>query len=422
MADMVPAGYRSVVDPVAARALFAELPGTARLRSDSYATRWAVWRALTDHVDDEGMVIAGQARIAERASYHAGRYIGRSTAGNHLRALVAEGAISVLPGASKEALGSERDRASVYVFLTPVVEDQVDADVELTDEQLAEVDRVSAQLESRLVPVHEHGHLPEGSAHTRTQEITHPHKHSGFPCSTTDSGHPANRHNPSQRPSVLGREHVETPGPARRERPGRFAARTGPERALAAQWIAATMGWNIQRRRFAAVTEKELRVVCARFFAAGWCPAAVVQGFLVQPDGTPWPGPLPNPDQRDHPDKPRIRCLAAVLTTRLTAWLDPMGHPISPPVPTELPPRGRPRKTAPAASATPTAVRSDQAAAALALFRAGNNQQLAARAAEQAPRSARYDAAWWPEPASRDATDDRSGLRAVYLRAQIDRR
>lgn len=422
LAELVPAGYQPVLNRAAALNRFQQLPSTAVLRSDSHATRWALWQALVDHLDNNtGLAIVGQAQLAQRASQYAGKPIARSTAGNHLRALAAENAISLEPGASKEALNSDRDRAPAYVILTPD-DDQADQEeAPLTADQLAEVDRLAKQLDQMVAaPVDELGHLPERSAHTRKEEITHPRKDAHFPSSDTP---PEATYGTSPR-SVLGSPPTERPGPARREHPERYQPRTGPERAIAVAWISAIMGWATHRRRFAALTDKELRKITGSYFAAGWSPAAIVRAFKVRPDGSTWEGPLPTPDQRDAADQPRIRNLWAVLTHRLAAWRDPLGQPLDPPFPSQLPPRGRPRKPPTTPPPPPRPARSAQVEAELAAWRARNSQQRARKAADEAERQARLHAQWNPAPAGdADPDHNRPGrLIAVHLRADIARR
>ena len=384
--ELTPAGYRPVYDRAEALARFDRLPGTAWLRVDSYATRRAVWQALVEFLSHEtGLAVAGQAAIAARASVHAGRRIARSTAGNHLRALADEQAVGVETGASKEILNSDRDRASVYVILAPVEDPSPADEAELTAEQQAEVDRLAAQLDQRAAgspSVDELGHLPEGSAHTHMGDITQPRTTTFFSSSgtvlhgTTDA---------TSAKTVLGRPAAERHGTLRREHPERFNPRTAPEREIAVAWISSVMGWKNKASRFAALrTDKELLVVTRPYFAAGWSPAAVVRAFRTLPDGSAWPGPLPTPDQRDSRDQPSIQNLWALLTHRLAAWRDPLGNVIAPPLPTEQPPRGRPRKARPVrAEAAPVAARGAEAELAIAGRRAHLARLAAQRSAER---------------------------------------
>lgn len=53
LADWTGAAGDPALDRAAALARFGQLPGTAWLRSDSYATRRAVWQALLDFIDEE---------------------------------------------------------------------------------------------------------------------------------------------------------------------------------------------------------------------------------------------------------------------------------------------------------------------------------------------------------------------------------
>lgn len=401
VAELVPAGFRPVLNRAEALARFDQLPGTAWLYANSYATRRAVWQALVEHMDPEtGLIVAGQALIAARASVHAGKRIARATAGNHLRALADEQSIGVETGASKEALNSARDRASVYVLLAPLVDEpavQPDDDVELTAEQLAEVDRLAARLDelAQLTPrssaVDNFGHLPEGSAPTRTQEITQPRKD---PLFSSSAPMPPGATGDTSAQRVLGRSGEERPGTVRREHPERFNPRTGPEREIAVAWISAIMGWTSTTSRFAALrTERELRKISGPCFAAGWSPAAVVKAFTTKPDGSPWNRPLKTPDQRDSGDQPRIRNQWAVLTHRIAAWRDPLGNFMDPPIPTERPRRGRPRKQAARAAAPPAAspARSAEVEVALAARRAQLAQLAADRSIEQQARASRRE-------------------------------
>src|SRR3954469_4488023 len=201
LADVrVPTGYRPVGTRAKALCLFDLLPAiTAGLREDSRATRWAIWRALADFLDETGVGVVGQERLAEWASGYAGRRVARATAGNHLRALEAAGVVVVaVRGASGVALGTDRDRAPAYVILAP-------------DEQ-------------EPVPVDELGHLPEGSAPARAKEITHSRLTGTFPSSNPSSTTPVS---PATTPQgVLGRlGEGSRPGPVQREHPERYAPR-----------------------------------------------------------------------------------------------------------------------------------------------------------------------------------------------------
>jgi hypothetical protein len=179
------------------------------------------------------------------------------------------------------------------------------------------------------------------------------------------------------------------------------------------------MGWASQRRRFAALTDKELRKITSPWFAAGWSPAAIVRAFRVRPDGSTWDGPLPTPDQRDSADQPRIRNPWALLTHRLAAWRDPLGHPIDPPFPTERPPRGRPRKAPGRPVAPPAPARASAVNAELAALRARNDQQRAQKAAAEATRQDRLRRRFAPDVELVDQADQR--LAGIYLRAAVER-
>jgi hypothetical protein len=183
-------------------------------------------------------------------------------------------------------------------------------------------------------------------------------------------------------------------------------------------WILAVTGWKSQRKRFAPSIDKELSKITGPFFAAGWSPAAVVRAFQVQPDGTPWPGPLPTPDQRDSPHQPRIRNLWAVLTFRLAAWRDPLGYPLTPPIPTERTRRGRPRKPPVPAPTPAPRTRGRQVEAELAAFRARDNQRRAQRAADAAIRESRRSVASRPA----EQNQNPQGPLPAYFRAQVERR
>ena len=409
--ELVPYGYRPVLDRDAQMALFEQLPSTALLRRDSYGTRSAVWRALLDHCDPAtGLAVVGQEQIARRASEHAGRYIARATAGNHLRALAEERALAVERGASKEVLYSDRDRASVYVVIEPSRSHTRGAEP-LTAEQSAALTRLDAQLDNLALahaPVDELGHHPERSAHPRVVINTHPRNASHFPSSlpitTTYATSPT---------TILGRPRGRA-GLSRSEHPELYNPRTDSERARAIAWLSAVMGWT-SRRRFAALIDNELPKIVSRKFAGGWSPAAVVHALRVRPDGTDWPGPLPIPSQRDAVDQLRIRNLAAVLTYRLAAWDDSLGQPLEPPVASERPARGRPR-TPPAPPAKPApARRSARVEAELAAFRARNSQQRAQRLATDTERAVHRDLGWSAR------ADDTGPTSATYLRAGIAR-
>ncbi len=299
LADVaIPSGYQAVTDPAAALAAVDELPALAGMRADSYVTRRAVWAALVDHLHPGGVVVAGQARIAERASVHAGKRIARATAGNHLRALVAAGALLVaLHGSSRTANGGVRDIAPAYVLLAPVDESV------LTAGEQAAVDALTA----RLAAVDEVGHLPEG-----------------------DTAQPPVRETHARRTGFLSTQ-------TRISDPEHYAPLSAADRRRAVWWIAAVMGWHDRPG-----LEVELSIVCGLFFSAGWSPRAVVTAWRRRPDGQPWPGPLPEPHQRDRADPVRARNLWAVLTYRLAGWRDPAGWPVEPPVPVQRPRRGRP--------------------------------------------------------------------------------
>jgi hypothetical protein len=406
---VIPAGYRPVLDASAARSLPDVLPEvTAALYENSRATRLAVWAALVEHLHpDTGLIVASHAQIGERAGVHRGRRVPRSTAGNHVRALVDAGLLHVaLHGASKEALGAERDRAPVYVILTPDVDDQADvAGVQLPPDPAKIIDS----------PVDELGHLPEGSAPTRMGDITHPRKNEKKPRSKALS---------------------EPATPARRASPERFAPRGAAERWICVAWLAAVMGWRPHKRTYG-----ELLKIIGPFFTAGWSPKAILYAWRIQPSGEPWPGPLPEPHQRDRRDPIRIRNLWAVLTARLAAWRDPLGQPVAPPIESERPRRGRPRKPPaprPASAPPPRAGTVDTALTGLRARLAG---ERAERDAEQARREARRAAAaaaaaesalGHTEPTAVDhdqaeqlppAPSDRSALirRQALIRRHVDR-
>ncbi|MEV0733430.1 hypothetical protein [Polymorphospora sp. NPDC050346] len=446
----LPAGYRAVTDPAEVLALLDELPAaTAGLYANGLASRRAVWRALVEHLHESGTVVAGHRRLAERAHVHAGRPddrpFGRSTVGNHIRALEAAMVLHVaVRGASKQALGSDRDRAPVYVFIAPVdhVSTAVPA-VPLDPAGQDAVDELAARLatattaDRAMSSVDEYGHLPEGSAHfSGGLDGTHPRKTTYFPSS-------------DHMPRSQTKSKAEPATPARRANPGRFAPRSAADRRVAVAYLAAVMGWPWKKR-----TEQELAKITGPWFSAGWSPDAVVKALRSQPDGMPWPGPLPEPHQRDRRDPIRIRNLWAVLTHRLQAWTDPLGQPLDPPIPTQTPRRGRPpgpdahrraltrliaqlpaddprREAArialggpeptPPRRQRPAAV--DAQLAALAARRAAAAAERDAAEAARQARLARYGPAprlTEPDPEPPAAPADRARARAIF-RARIER-
>jgi hypothetical protein len=374
----VPLGYRPVTDPAEMLQLFQELPAVASLlRSDAWHTRRAIWQVLHGllrHGCDWGdpMVIAGHETIAVLASKVAGKYIARSTVGNHMRAMEAANVLFVaLRGASKEVLGTDRHRAPVYVVLAPVgFECTVPAEPLSPDDQAA-VDELAARLDAEILAGRADrtgrgdlgGHPPVTVADDLELEGTHPRKTRYFSRSEGMSR--------SER-----KDNVEPATPARRAEPGRYAPRSAADRRIAVAWLAATMGWP-----WKSGTEEELVKITGPWFSAGWSPNAVLKALLVQPDGAAWPGPLPEPHQRDRRDRIQIRNLWAVLTHRLQAWTDPLGVPLDPPIPTSRPPRGRPRK--PTAAAAPVV-----AGPAAAVTRSSPPPHVAAELAAQAARRA----------------------------------
>jgi hypothetical protein len=334
----VPRGYRPVLDRAAALSVFDLLPAvTAGLREDSRATRWAIWRALADFLGATGVAVVGQQRLAQRASGYAGRRVARSTAGNHLRALEAAGVLVVaIRGASRVALGTDRDRAPAYVIVAP--------------QEPGPAGELAVPEDDEPVAVEELGHLPKGSTPTHAERTTSLPLDGHFSppkplVDDRDTNHTAY--------PVLGQLAEETrPGPTRREHPERYTARTPAEWTLAVAWLSARMGWAYTTR-----TARELHTITAPWLRAGWTPAAVLHAWHHRPDGTPWPGPLPEPHHRDRRDRLRIRNRWAVLTYRLAAWRDPLGQPSTPPIPAQPPRRGRP-PTPPTPPVAPPAARS----------------------------------------------------------------
>ncbi len=288
---------RPVFDAEESRAVLEASPVNAALRCDGYRTRLAIIAALVDHQHPEtGLIVAGHARLAERASHHAGRRIARSTVGNHVRALVDGGALHVaLHGSSRAANGGVRDLAPAYLVVT---EAPVDIDVD------------------------EDGHLPVGE--TRTRRDISP------PRSTGEFSGDRDRLSPAVR-----REERE---------PGAWAPRTADERRTAAAWLLDAEGWWwwLRRHRCDVGAVDELARVCAAFFRSGWSPRAVAAAWRRRPDGEPFAGPLPDPNRRDSASDVLIGNLWGVLTARLAAWRDPLGDPLAPPVPEPRRPRGRP--------------------------------------------------------------------------------
>lgn len=350
-------------------------------------TRQAIWRALCDYWDPQtGLATVGHARLAERASIHAGARIARATAGDHCRALESSGALHVPAGgrgATAEATGGTRDRATSYVLLAPDEPEPADDTKQLPEDKSGSA-------------VDEFRHLPKGSARPRTGDIYPPRKQRHFPSS--DVG----KHPPPS--TVLGRSRKR--GAQRRAQPPeKINPETSQEKLHARMWLAARLGhpnW-----RFALI-DKELVLITSPLFAAGWSAEAAYWCLVRQPDGTPYPGPDPIPSQQDHPSPPRPDNLWALLTWRRDHWRDPMGCFLDPPVPAWKPKRGRPAKGSiradqiePAAAIRPATQPPSEARAAI-------NTQLAAIAARralqdehrQARSSALHDLPGprWPEP------------------------
>lgn len=306
--------------------------------TNGQTTRLAVWAALLDHLADDGTVTVGHGVLAVRASHHAGRRVAASTARYHLTHLIRDGAVMVAQtGASAEILGAVRDRAATYVLLGPAVRAVTAAS--LTPDEAATFARLAAQLDSMDADPDPAGDeccdLSVGHVRTLAVDRYHPRK-------------PGKISSPSVRQAV----------------PGRFAPRGPAERVEAVAWLAAIMGWRLDER-----TEIDLLKITSRFFRAGWSPNAILKGWQIQPDSTPWPGPLPEPRQRDRADRIQIRNLWAVLTFRMAAWTSPAGQPLPPPVPAETPRRGRPQTPRPAADQPVRAARSAETELVLAGLR-----------------------------------------------------
>jgi hypothetical protein len=385
----IPQGYRAVTDLAEAAALLDDLPAaTEGLYANGLLSRRAVWRALLEFWHPSGLIVVGQGTLAARAGLHAGRTddrpFGRATAGNHLRGLEAAKVLHVaVRGASKQALGSDRHRAPVYVVIAPV--DHVStavrpADRSLTPAAPAAGDELAIRLgdaiaTGRQAAVDEYGHLPEGSAPACGLNGSHPRKTTHFSS--------------SERLSRSKTKNIAEPAtPARRADPARFAPRSAADRRVAVAWLGAVMGWPWKER-----TEQELLKITGPWFSAGWSPQAVIKALRIQPDGTPWPGPLPEPHERDRRDRIRIRNLWAVLTHRLQAWTDPLGQPLAPPIPTETPRRGRPPRADSRRAAARRTV-ADPAAPVPARQRPAHvDAAIAAQAARRAAAAAERDAA-----------------------------
>ena len=371
LADLrLPAEYRPVVDADDALAMREDEPAVCGvLREDSRVTRRAVWAALVEHLHpDTGIIVASQVRIAERASVHAGRRVARSTAGNHMRDLVDAGVLYVaLPGASKEALGSDRGRAGCYVILRRTVA----AQEALSPQEQAVADQLAAAVD-RV------GHLPSRYSDDLDVDTNHPRNTGTFSSSQPLS--PKRVRSGTSAQSVLGKSRVGIRD-HRRNQPGEFVPRTGPDREIAVAWLIAVMGWPHKPG-----IDHEVRKITYPWFAAGWTPASVLHAWHHQPGGQPWPGPLPLPHQRDRRDRLRLRNVWAVLTWRLRQWRDQAGQPMTPPRPEQQQSRGRPRATqsptAPRPAVAPAPPRSGDVEQQLALLRSRLAQRAAAAAAE----------------------------------------
>ena len=270
--------------------MFELLPANAFLRADAYVIRAAVWSALCDFMirPETGVIVAGQAAIARRATVHAGRPVSRSTAGRHLRALEAAGAIFVAQrGASRFALRSVRHRAPSYVICAPV-------------DRLSPADRRAlAALKAQLAAgVQESEHLPEGTGRNLEKENGLSHRTRRF---------------------------------VRYERSDRTAdrvPRTLGQRRTATFHLAGSQGWGSS-----GYLIESLQVVFSPFWAAGWTPAAVLHAIEHLPDGSQDPRVLPELYWRDKPHGgTRIRNLPAVLTARLRRWREADGTPMAAPV------------------------------------------------------------------------------------------
>jgi len=416
LADLrLPAECRPVVDADAALAMQDEVPAVCGvLREDSRVTRRAVWAALVEHLHPEtGIIVASQVRIAERASVHAGRRVGRSTAGNHMRALVDGGVLYVaLPGASKEALGSDRGRAGCYVILrrTAAQETLSPQEQAVADQLAAAVDRV--------------GHLPSRYSDDLDVNRNHSRSTGNFPSSEPLS--PASGGSVTSAKSVLGRSRAGVRD-HRRDQPGEFVPRTRSDREIAVAWLIAVMGWTHKPG-----TEQEVRKITYPWFAAGWTPASVLHAWHHQPCGQPWPGPLPLPHQRDRRDRLRLRNVWAVLTWRLSQWRDALGQPMAAPRPEQQQRRGRPRSadvpTALRPAGTKPTRRSAEVEQHLALIRSQAAQRAAATAATLENRRALLASIAVPtspvdEQPDPPHTIDQAAIRRAraILRARLDR-
>jgi len=334
---VLPAGYRPVVDLDEAAAVLAELPDGDLAYDNSRRTRAAIGRALADFLHtDSGLIVVGHETLGEHAArYNDGRPIPRSTVGYHLRAVEDAGTLYVaFRGRSRQVAG--RDLANVYVILAP-------ADT-LTAAEQAAVDQLAAQLEDADEPtpvtsVDEFRHLPFREAQRSLKEGSQARIAGNFPSSKACTDETVSPGTSSGCPRTIreGEGRLLPRMPLRRERVEHFAPRNTAEQRMAVAWLLHLHGWRYDQH-----AEEQLRIVCALFFRHGWSPRALARAFEVRPDGGQHPGPLPLPHNRDRARPSEVRNLWAVLTVRLRSWRDPMGTPMTAPIPAETPRRGRP--------------------------------------------------------------------------------
>jgi hypothetical protein len=367
LADVeIPDGRRPVFDPDEAVALLQGHPAHARLRADSYATRMAVCAALGRFVGEDAMAVASHDVIAQRASACAGYRIARATAGDHVRALEDAGAV-IVAFRGRSAAVAGRNLASVYVVTAPadtlsprervaLAELTARLGIEPGDAtSLVGIDQAEVDVEDEQGPslgdkLRQH---PFRAAFDLEEETTLDRMTGNFSCSEPMSALPVEGRNPAPMTGVAPSQLPRTPLPGvtapppataqRSEHPEVFTARTAGECRMAAAWLIHRLGWT-----YTAAAEAEMVVVCRDFFAAGWPALALEHAFDQRPDGSPYPGPLPAPHNRDRAKPVRVYNVWGLLTDRLCWWREEppagrrFGRPLPPPIKAETPRRGRP--------------------------------------------------------------------------------
>lgn len=283
-----PVGYRVAreLGEVKELLLAAATAAPAGMRCDGRRTRRAVLEAVLDAWQPGlGLAMIGHAGIAAKASAILGRRVARSTAGNHVRALVDQHVLGVALHGCSKAVNGVRDLAPNYVVLAP--------------DWTADDEAQLADLRRRI-----DGHPPVGEG-SEVKEVDTPGR------------------------SFYGSKPISpiAERPERVEHPERYRPRDLGERLLTANWLIDALGWEHSTDR-----QEDLADALRRFFRAGWTGQAILRGAWTTPDGVPLGGLL----AADGVYAP-VRALMA----RLKAWRAPDGTPVPSPWP------GRPVRRGP---------------------------------------------------------------------------